>query len=85
VIRAHRASDPQRAADLFDAYLPLVRYEQQPGVGLAVRKHILTQRGAISNPAQRRPAAQLGPRDFEDIAFLLARQERRLATLGAQV
>jgi len=84
VVRAHRAGDPQRAADVFDAYLPLVRYEQQPGVGLAVRKHILAQRGAISSPTQRRPAAQLGPRDLEDVAFLVARQERRLVMLGSQ-
>jgi 4-hydroxy-tetrahydrodipicolinate synthase len=84
VIRAHREGHPQRAADVFDAYLPLVRYEQQPGVGLAVRKHILAQRGAISSSAQRRPSARLGPRDLEDIAFLLARQERRLAVLGTE-
>ena len=35
------------AEDLFDMYLPLVRHEQQPGFGLAVRKEILRRRGAI--------------------------------------
>jgi len=83
VIRAHRAGDIQGAADLFDAYLPLVRYEQQPGIGLAVRKRVLAQRGAISNSAQRRPCVQLGSHDVEDLLFLLARQEKRLAALGA--
>ena len=38
VCRAHAAGDVERAHDLFDAYLPLARYEQQSGVGLAVRK-----------------------------------------------
>ncbi len=82
VIRAHRVGDVEGAADLFDAYLPLVRYEQQPGLGLAVRKHVLALRGAITSAAQRRPATRLGPGDLEDIAFLLARQQRRLAALG---
>ena len=31
--------------DLFDAHLPLIRYEQQPGIGLAVRKYVLMRRG----------------------------------------
>ncbi len=82
VLAAHRSGDAGRACDLFDAYLPLARYEQQPGIGLAVRKHLLAQRGAIPSPAQRRPASKLGPQDLGDIAFLVARQERRLAQLG---
>lgn len=81
VIRAHRTGDVEGAADLFDVYLPLVRYEQQPGVGLAVRKYVLQQRGAISCAAQRRPASRLSEHDVKDIHFLLARQEKRLASL----
>lgn len=85
VIRAHRAGDADAAAEVFDIYLPLVRYEQQTGLGLAVRKHILVQRGAISCSALRCPAARLSSQDLADIAFLIARQERRLATLGSGV
>jgi 4-hydroxy-tetrahydrodipicolinate synthase len=85
VIRAHRAGDPHGAADLFDAYLPLVRYEQQPGLGLAVRKHILVRRGAIGSAAQRQPASRLGPSDIKDINFLLARLENRLAGMGRRL
>lgn len=40
------AGEMDRAQDLFDAYLPLGRYETQPGLGLAVRKHALARRGA---------------------------------------
>lgn len=83
VLAAHRAGDADRASDLFDAYLPLARYEQQPGPGLAVRKHILHQRGAIASPAQRTPRSGLSARDLAEVAFLLARQARRLAELGA--
>ncbi|MEZ5861710.1 MAG: hypothetical protein R3D28_22465 [Geminicoccaceae bacterium] len=42
-----------------DRYLPLVRYEQQPGLSLAVRKYVLWRRGALACPLLRwRPAAE---------------------------
>ncbi len=71
-----------RAQDLFDAYLPLVRYEQQPGVGLAVRKYVLAKRSAIASAAQRQPGAQLDHAAQAEVERLLARQEKRLAELG---
>ncbi len=82
VYAAHLAGDTQRAADIFDAYLPLARYEQQPGPGLAVRKFILARRGAIASDAQRQPRAQLMASDIAEVEFLLARQEARLASLA---
>ena len=83
VCGAHAAGDADRAQDLFDAYLPLARYEQQPGIGLAVRKHILSARGVIASAHIRRPGPALSAADVEDIARLTARQQRRLAQLGA--
>ncbi len=82
VCRAHAAGDVERAHDLFDAYLPLARYEQQTGVGLAVRKHILWQRGVIASSAIRKPGPVLQAADKADIDLLTARQTRRLAELG---
>jgi 4-hydroxy-tetrahydrodipicolinate synthase len=82
VLKAHEAGNPDRAADLFDAYLPLARYEQQPGVGLAARKYVLAKRGAIACATLRPPRTTLTTADIEDIEFLLARQARRLAALG---
>ena len=82
VLAAHRAGDEQRAADIFDAYLPLARYEQQPGPGLAVRKYILAKRGAIASAAQRAPRSSLSAPEIAEVEFLLARQSRRLAELG---
>jgi 4-hydroxy-tetrahydrodipicolinate synthase len=82
VVAAHRAGDFSRAADVFDAYLPLVRYEQQPGIGLSVRKYVLCKRGAIAHATMRAPYTALSGRDMEDVAMLMARQERRLAALG---
>jgi 4-hydroxy-tetrahydrodipicolinate synthase len=82
VVAAHAAGDTLRAAELHDAYLPLSRYEQQPNVGLAVRKYVLAKRGAIASAAQRPPRSGLTKLDIADIELLLQRQERRLAALG---
>ena len=81
VVAAHAAGDAERAADIFDAYLPLARYEQQPGIGLAVRKHVLARRGALASAAMRKPAPALSAGDIAEVEFLIARQERRLAAL----
>lgn len=82
VCAAHAAGSVERAHDLFDAYLPLARYEQQAGIGLAVRKHILMQRGVIASEAVRKPGPKLSAQDIADIARLTRRQEKRLAELG---
>ena len=58
VVRLSAAGQRDAAHDLFDAHLPLLRYEQQPGVGLAVRKYVLMRRGILATPAQRKPAAR---------------------------
>lgn len=65
------------AFDLFDAYLPLVRYEQQFGLGLAIRKDMLKRRGAIRSAAVRAPGPSLSARDREDMEFLLSRLSER--------
>jgi 4-hydroxy-tetrahydrodipicolinate synthase len=82
VCRAHDAGDFDRTQDLFDAYLPLARYEQQPGIGLAVRKHLLAERGVIASAAIRKPGPKLSAADVDDIARLVERQTRRLAQIG---
>ena len=68
----------REAHDLFDAHLPLVRYEQQPGVGLAVRKYVLKRRGVIASDAIRKPAPRLTPETVSDIEWMLGRIETRL-------
>jgi len=46
-----RGEDFDVAEVLFNRYLPLVRYEQQPGIGLAICKEVLRRRGAIGLPS----------------------------------
>ena len=82
LVKLSKAGERDRAHDLFDAHLPLIRYEQQPGVGLAVRKYILTKRGVIASDAQRKPASSLSATGRAEVDYLLsrlARSDRRAA------
>ncbi|HEU0162476.1 MAG TPA: dihydrodipicolinate synthase family protein [Rhizomicrobium sp.] len=65
------------AQDLFDAHLPLLRYEHQPGAGLAVRKYILMRRGILASDALRKPGAVLTATARAEVDYLLARLGRR--------
>lgn len=78
VWRRFIAGDVSDAEDLFDAYLPLVRYEHQPVVGLAIRKEILRRRGAIACAAVRPPAPVLSREDQRELDRIVDRLERRL-------
>lgn len=49
------------AREAFLGYLPLVNFEQQATIGLAIRKECLRQRGLIEGSAVRRPAAPMPP------------------------
>ncbi len=82
VCRRFFAGDAEGAEDLYDAYLPLVRHEQQPGIGLAIRKEILRRRGVIASATLRAPGARLDADDHRELDGLMARLERRLAELA---
>jgi 4-hydroxy-tetrahydrodipicolinate synthase len=82
VVAAHARGERERAHDLFDAYLPLARYEQQAGVGLAVRKFLFKERGVIASDYVRKPGPKLSAQDVDDIRFLVKRQEKRLREIG---
>jgi 4-hydroxy-tetrahydrodipicolinate synthase len=77
VVRLSAEGRREEAHDLFDAHLPLLRYEQQPGVGLAVRKHVLMRRGLLASAAQRKPAAVLTPAARAEVEHLLGRLAKR--------
>jgi len=81
IVNLSNQGEYDAASDLFDAYLPLVRLEQQPGVGLAIRKEILRRRGALACSAARSPGPKLGTEDMNEITRLLSRLKRRLQEL----
>jgi 4-hydroxy-tetrahydrodipicolinate synthase len=73
VVRLSMSGKRDAAHDLFDAHLPLIRYEQQMGIGLAVRKYVLKKRGILTSDAQRKPWPKLTPAAAREIDYLLAR------------
>ena len=81
VVSLHANAETEHAEDLYDAYLPLVRYEQQPGYGLAVRKEVLRRRGAVTCALSRAPGPVLSRRGHEELDHLTARLDSRLKEL----
>ncbi len=85
VVQKHLAGDVDGAEDLFDAWLPLIRHEQQPGVGLAIRKEVLRRRGAIAASRVRAPGPRLSSADLAELDRLIARTEARVAAMGQKL
>ena len=76
VVRLSAAGQREEAHDLFDAHLPLLRYEQQPGIGLAVRKYLLMRRGLLGSAAMRAPVSVMSAAAQAEVEHLLARLAR---------
>src|ERR1700728_3355958 len=76
VVRLSKEGRRDAAHDLFDAHLPLIRYEQQQGIGLAVRKYVLQKRGAIAHDTQRVPGTSLNAAARAEVDYLLSRLAR---------
>ncbi|ODN72493.1 dihydrodipicolinate synthase family protein [Methylobrevis pamukkalensis] len=81
IVRLHLGGEADRAEDIFDAYLPILRHEQQPVFGLAVRKAILMKRGAIASAATRAPGPRLSATDLVELDRLMARTTDKLKDL----
>jgi 4-hydroxy-tetrahydrodipicolinate synthase len=86
VVKLSKEGKRDAAHDLFDAHLSLIRYEQQPGAGLSVRKYVLQKRGIISSSAQRKPGATITTTAKAEVDYLLSRVARydRRANLQPQ-
>lgn len=76
VVNLSKAGRRDEAHDLFDAHLPLIRYEQQPGPGLAVRKYVMMRRGIIASDTLRKPGAALSPTARAEVDYLMSRVAR---------
>ena len=86
VVNLSKAGKRDAAHDLFDAHLPLIRYEQQPGAGLAVRKYVLQKRGVIASMAQRKPGVTISATAKAEVDYLLSRVARydKRAAIGSR-
>jgi 4-hydroxy-tetrahydrodipicolinate synthase len=77
MVNLNKCGKRDQAHDLFDAHLPLLRYDHQPGVGLAVRKHVLVRRGVLSTATMRKPAPAFTPESRAEVDYLLERLAKR--------
>jgi 4-hydroxy-tetrahydrodipicolinate synthase len=59
VVALFKAGQTDEAADLFFTFLPLMRFEYQEHIGMAVRKEVLRRRGALADASTRAPGAVL--------------------------
>ncbi|WP_127522230.1 dihydrodipicolinate synthase family protein [Mesorhizobium sp. Z1-4] len=76
VVELMNAGKREEAHDLFDRHLPLVRYETQPALGLAVRKYVLKKRGIIASDRLRKPGPALSAATVAEIEWMIRRIER---------
>lgn len=60
--RAFMGGDHEEAARIFYRACPILRYEFQPGIGLALRKEVYRRRGAIASAYVRHPGPQIDDR-----------------------
>lgn len=73
VYEAYKSGDEDRAARIFDHYLPLIRYENQPVINLTIRKEILRRRGAMDSATLRDPFAPIDSGTQTEIDRILQR------------
>jgi len=73
IYRAWLSGDRDGAATIFYRYCPLIRFENQPRINLALRKHIYHRRGVIASPRARAPFAAVDDGTLADLDDLLTR------------
>ena len=78
-------NDKDKAEDLFDIYLPLIRHEQQFGIGLGLRKFVLQKRGIIKSLNVRSPGPVLTEDDVKEMNYLLKRLLTKLTEKGLPI
>lgn len=73
IFRRYTSGDVDGATEVFYRYLPLIRFENQPRINLAIRKHIYHRRGAIASPRARAPYAPVDAETLADLDDILRR------------
>lgn len=73
VFHAWQAGDHDKATGIFDQYLPLIRFENQPMINLSIRKMLLKMRGVIDDARLREPFAPIDEETRSECAWMLKR------------
>jgi 4-hydroxy-tetrahydrodipicolinate synthase len=69
IVREFRAKNVEGARRIFTKYLPLIVFEQQPGV--AIRKEILRRRGLVASNRVRHPGGTIDAGTTDQLVRLL--------------
>jgi 4-hydroxy-tetrahydrodipicolinate synthase len=59
IVKLYHSGDVDAAAAAFYPYVPLMRFEFQEGIGMAIRKEVLKRRGVVECADIRPPGAKL--------------------------
>ena len=73
IVAQYQAGDIDSAADVFYRAVPLMRFEFQEGIGMAIRKEVLRRRGALTSAATRAPGAALDATTLAALDRVMAR------------
>jgi 4-hydroxy-tetrahydrodipicolinate synthase len=73
IVAQYQAGDIDSAADVFYRAVPLMRFEFQEGIGMAIRKEVLRRRGALTSAATRAPGAGLDATTLAALDRVMAR------------
>lgn len=73
IYQLYAAGHHERAVKVFDHYMPLLRYEFQPKVGLAFRKHVFHKRGIFESEFIRTPGMKLDDRSRREYDSIIER------------
>ncbi len=84
VYEAFRSGDTAGAAAIFDRYVPLIRYEFQPKIGLAYRKFVYRARGILDSTYIRPPGMQIDERTKSELTAIVERVGLSLQATGVQ-
>jgi 4-hydroxy-tetrahydrodipicolinate synthase len=79
IVKLFRSGRVEEAAETFYRTVPLMRFEFQEGIGMAIRKEVLHRRGALASPATRAPGATLDQTTREALDRVMRWVETRAA------
>ncbi len=85
IVGRYRSGDVDGATEVFFRATPLIRFENQPGLNLAIRKRIYQLRGAIATARVRAPGGGLDPMTSSELDDILARLGLLTAVPAASV
>ncbi len=81
IVRHYQSGAVDRASDLFYRLVPLMRFEFQEGIGMAIRKEVLRRRGALTDASTRAPGATLDAGTLTALDRLLRWTATEVSTL----